>query len=76
MRTYERGVEDETLACGTGAVACAVVSHFKHKLNSPVEVITKMNEKFFIKFDLIEERIKNLTLTGPANLVFYGKTTI
>lgn len=76
MRTYERGIENETLACGTGAVACAVISHFKHNMNSPVEVITSMNEKFLIKFELIEERIKNLTLTGPANLVFYGKITI
>ncbi|MFH1194574.1 MAG: diaminopimelate epimerase [bacterium] len=76
MRTYERGVEDETFACGTGAVACAVISHFKNNIKPPIEIFTKMNEKFIVNFDVADRRIKNLVLAGAANLVFYGKITI
>ncbi len=44
MRTYERGVEAETLACGTGSVAAAAVAFFKNKVQSPVQVRTRGGE--------------------------------
>ena len=72
MRTYERGVEDESGACGTGAVACAVVGVECFDLCLPVRVRT------FYGFDLtIDGEWRNSqcvapTLTGPAQTVFNG----
>ena len=50
VRTYERGVEDETLACGTGSVACALITAALNHVKSPVEVKTRGNEILTIYF--------------------------
>ena len=52
IRTYERGVEDETLACGTGSIASALVAASKHLVASPVEVLTRSGETLTIYFEM------------------------
>jgi diaminopimelate epimerase len=73
IRTYERGVEAETLSCGTGSVAAALICFVTHKLDPPIKLITKGNEKLFVNFEVEDSRVKNLTLTGPAKKVFTGE---
>lgn len=73
IRTYERGVEAETLSCGTGSVAAALICSVTHKLNPPIKLITKGNEKLFVNFGVEDSRVKNLTLTGPAKKIFTGE---
>lgn len=72
IRTYERGVEDETLACGTGAVASAVIAAESEKLSSPVSVETRSGEILKVYFDVSEGRFKNIYLEGKASLVYEG----
>lgn len=76
IRTYERGVEAETLACGTGSVAATLISYVTHKIRPPVELLTKGNEKLFVNFDVENLKVKNLSLTGPAKIVFTGEMII
>jgi len=76
IRTYERGVEAETLACGTGSVAAAVICYVNHKLSLPIEIIPKSNEKLFVNFDVENSKVKNLSLTGPAKVIFTGEMKI
>jgi len=73
IRTYERGVEDETLACGTGAVASALISAEVEKMASPVEVETRGGESVKVYFEMIGGNFKNVYLEGRANLVFNGE---
>jgi len=76
IRTYERGVESETLACGTGSVAAALICFVTKKLSVPVEIIPKSNEKLFVNFDVENSKVRNLSLTGPARVVFTGTIKI
>lgn len=73
VRTYERGVEDETLACGTGAVASALATYMNKGLTSPIEV--RMPGGILrVEFTSTPEGgFTNITLTGPARQVFYGE---
>ena len=73
VRTYERGVEDETLACGTGAVASAVISAEAEKLASPVTVETKSGELLKVYFEMSKGNFKNVYLQGSAKLVYEGE---
>jgi len=78
VRTYERGVEAETLACGTGSLASAVVSYFK--LNPRVKqkkaisfsVSTKSKDILKVTFDLLN-KVSNVWLEGEAYLVYKGE---
>jgi len=72
VRTYERGVEDETLACGTGAVASALISAEVEKMSSPVTVHTRSGEKIKVYFELIDGNFRNVYLEGMAKLVYEG----
>jgi len=76
IRTYERGVENETLACGTGAVATAIVSNFERNLEPPVVLITKGKDKLIVDFNLLNKRYKGLSLTGPAKIIFDGEISL
>jgi diaminopimelate epimerase len=76
IRTYERGVEAETLSCGTGSVAAAIIAFVTHKINPPIELVTKGNEKLFVNFEVENSRVRNLSLTGPARIVFTGEIRI
>ena len=72
LRTYERGVEGETLACGTGSVASALVSSLKWNLKSPINVIPKSKQQLKIHFEKGEKHFKNIWLEGPAKIIFNG----
>ncbi len=73
IRTYERGVEDETFACGTGSVAAALICFYKGYLKPPVTLITKSKEQLIVDFTFGENKITNLSLTGPAEVTFTGE---
>ena len=72
IRTYERGVEDETLACGTGVVASALIFAATEKLEGPVEVTVRGGDTLQVSFSRDGERFTDVTLTGPADFVFDG----
>lgn len=76
IRTYERGVENETLACGTGSVAAALILRVTDKLVSPISLITKIGEKLKVEFTVEKHKFKSVSLTGPAKKIFTGKITI
>jgi diaminopimelate epimerase len=73
LRTYERGVEAETLACGTGSVASAVVAYLEYGLRPPIRVRTHSGESLRVNFTASGDRITNVTLEGPAVIVFHGR---
>jgi diaminopimelate epimerase len=75
MRTYERGVEGETLACGTGAVASAVVSSLLGRVTSPVEVAVKggLLKIYFKRVNVSAcQRVNDVYLEGEARIVYKG----
>jgi diaminopimelate epimerase len=77
IRTYERGVEDETLACGTGMVASALIHHLLTGAESPVKVDVEGGDTLTIGFEKIgENSFSKVTLTGPADFVFEGEIEI
>lgn len=77
IRTYERGVEDETLACGTGMVASALVHHLLTGAASPIKVDVEGGDTLEIGFEKTgDQTFKNVTLTGPADFVFEGEIDI
>ncbi len=72
MRTYERGVEDETLSCGTGVTAAAIVYASHHQNHGEVSVITRGGE-LAVSFDKSSgNHFTNIFLKGPATRVFSG----
>ena len=71
VRTYERGVEAETLACGTGAAAVAYVAHVLFGLESLVPILTASGETLEI-----HREEKELLMIGPATPVFHGRIEI
>lgn len=73
MRTYERGVEAETIACGTGSIASAIISSSEYGLKPPITVITKSLMKLVVNFRVNRDRISDVTLKGPAELVYKGQ---
>jgi diaminopimelate epimerase len=76
VRTYERGVEDETMACGTGAVASAIFAALAGRVQSPVAVNTSGGDRLTIFFDLQDgPRAENVFLQGPARIIFEGNLT-
>ena len=75
VRTYERGVEDETMACGTGAVASALIAGLLGFVESPVSVMTSGGEILTIYFDTQAQDVKNISgvfLEGPAHFIYSG----
>ncbi len=72
MRTYERGVEAESGACGTGAVACAVVAVETAGFTLPIKVKTPSGFDLEIGGDWRKQRCTGLTLTGPVKFVYEG----
>lgn len=72
IRTYERGVEDETLACGTGVVASAIIFATTEKVDGPIAVLVRGGDELSVDFQRDGERFSKVTLTGPAEFVFEG----
>ena len=72
IRTYERGVEAETLACGTGAVAGAIVASLEYDLTPPVIVKTKSGDILNISYAASDNCNKDVFLEGPAEEVYRG----
>jgi diaminopimelate epimerase len=73
IRTYERGVEDETLACGTGAVASALIFALKSgTCGRVVNVHTRSKEVLKVYFEREKDRFSNVWLEGGARIVFKG----
>jgi diaminopimelate epimerase len=76
IRTYERGVEDETLACGTGVVASALIYHLRSQAPSPIAVQVKGGDTLEVGFKLENGHPREVALSGPADFVFEGTVTI
>ncbi len=72
IRTYERGVEDETLACGTGVVASALIFAVTERVNGPIGVLVRGGNELQVGFEKTGTQFKKVTLTGPAEFVFEG----
>jgi len=70
IRTYERGVEDETLACGTGAVASALVAAFKGLVRSPVSIKTKGGETLTVYFEIEAGEVKKVFFEGDVHIIY------
>lgn len=72
IRTYERGVEDETLACGTGNVAAALILAHERGLSSPVVLTTRSGGKLTVHFDEQAGRFQDVFLEGDARVIYRG----
>lgn len=72
VRTYERGVEDETLACGTGSVASALVYAARKNATSPVKVTVRSGEPLWVYFKRNGDSFQNVFLEGAATVTFSG----
>lgn len=73
IRTYERGVEGETLACGTGVVASAIATFLYRKEHKNNFVIETLGGKMSVSFNYKNEQFTNVELKGPATFVYEGK---
>ncbi len=73
IRTYERGVEDETLACGSGALASALLAALVHKVEPPILVIPLSRVPLRVSFKQMGEKFTKLTLTGEARAIYEGQ---
>jgi diaminopimelate epimerase len=73
IRTYERGVEDETLACGTGNVAAALISYLRHGMQSPVKLLTRSGEYLSIYFECQGNVFSDVYLEGDARVIYKGE---
>ncbi len=76
VRTYERGVEGETLACGTGVSACAMISSRVHGFHSPVRVRVQGGDELRVGFAERDGQFSDVRLNGPASFVFEGRIDI
>jgi diaminopimelate epimerase len=70
IRTYERGVENETLACGTGSIAAALITSCKAKWQSPINLVTLSGESLTIYFKKDGSIFKDIFLEGDARIIY------
>ncbi len=76
IRTYERGVENETLACGTGSTAAAVIAYTVFQLAPPITLITFGGDKLVVNFKVQNKKVEDLSLTGPAEIIYNGEISL
>lgn len=76
LRTYERGVEGETLACGTGAVAAAVIGWYARRMQPPIELSVQSGDRLRVSFSVVDGQPRHVILTGPARLICEGTMRI
>lgn len=76
LRTYERGVEDETLACGTGVCAAALIYARLHGAPPPVAVRTRGGDILEVEFQMAAGLPSRVVLLGPAEFVFEGRLVL
>ena len=76
IRTFERGVEGETLACGTGVVASALIFSALENASGPIAVLVRGGSELQVGFDRDADKFRDVTLTGPAEFVFEGEIEI
>jgi diaminopimelate epimerase len=76
IRTYERGVEDETLACGTGSVAAALICSINYNMEAPIKLVTRGGDELIVNFEKKVNQFNNISLTGPAVIIYSGEISI
>jgi diaminopimelate epimerase len=76
VRTYEKGVEDETLACGTGVTAVAIAMHKINETDSNSVFLPVEGGELNVTFDVLNDSYTNVFLNGPAEFVFKGSIEI
>lgn len=76
VRTYERGVEDETLSCGTGVTAVALAAYAAGKIDAYSVNLETKGGLLSVAFEPYETHFKNIWLTGPAKQVFKGVVNV
>lgn len=72
IRTYERGVEDETLACGTGVTAAAIVAYEQQLITDLPIKVKALGGNLEVNFEKVNQTYRKVWLTGPAKFVFEG----
>jgi diaminopimelate epimerase len=72
IRTYERGVENETLSCGTGVTAAAIAAFNLGLIKSKLVTVKAMGGNLTVAFECNENKFTNVVLSGPANKAFEG----
>ena len=73
VRTYERGVEDETLSCGTGVVATAIAMHYSNCIEDDFAIINTKGGVLNVTFEEFNGSYRNIWLNGEANMVYAGE---
>ncbi|HXJ73499.1 MAG TPA: diaminopimelate epimerase, partial [Candidatus Dormibacteraeota bacterium] len=76
VRTYERGVEGETLACGTGVSASALIASRVHQFSSPVHVQVQGGDLLEVSWKDAGDGFADVQLNGPAEFVYSGRITV
>lgn len=76
VRSYERGVEGETLACGTGIIATALVINKNEGINPPIKIVSSSGYELTVNFSVANHSINDLSLIGKAEFVFKGELLI
>ncbi|MFA6542825.1 MAG: diaminopimelate epimerase [Limisphaerales bacterium] len=76
VRTYERGVEGETLACGTGVSAAAMIASRVQGFTSPVKVLVQGGDTLEVSFKSSGETFSDVRLNGPADFAFVGQVEV
>jgi len=75
IRTYERGVEGETLACGTGNVAAAIILAVNQGIESPISFKTRSGSRLTIYYERAGEACRAVYMAGDARLIYEGRMT-
>ncbi len=76
LRTYEKGVEAETYACGTGSIASAVLFAHQGRIGSPVRILQRSGDELVASFDLTPDGAEHVRLEGPATVNFMGTADV